>query len=101
MRLGPTVTNIRAALQQPTLDKVSDEGRPKEAISIFAKVHAPLTLPSPRAGESEAGAQRGERDQGRGTGAAPAPTRAMRYFFSLVASAGALLEVASSCLNGP
>jgi shikimate dehydrogenase len=37
----------------------------REALrSTFAKVHAPLTLPSPRAGESEAGAQRGERDQG-------------------------------------
>jgi hypothetical protein len=33
-------------------------------VSVFAKVHAPLSLPSPRAGESEAGEQRGERDQG-------------------------------------
>jgi hypothetical protein len=31
-------------------------------LSMIAKVHAPLTLPSPRAGESEAGVQRGERD---------------------------------------
>jgi hypothetical protein len=33
-------------------------------VTIDFKVHALFTLPSPRAGESEAAEQRGERDQG-------------------------------------